>query len=62
MLVRTHVDFQVLLLSVVLAKENDLKVTVSCILGHTIGTEIHLESKPHFNEKISFSTVGVPFS
>lgn len=54
MIVRTHFDFQVVLLSVVLAKKSDLKVTVTCILGHTIDKEIHLESKPHLNEKPSF--------
>lgn len=52
--VRTHLGFQVVLLSVVLAKESDLKVTVTCILGHTIDKEINLESKPHLNEKPSF--------
>lgn len=62
MIVRTHFDFQVILLSVILAKESDLKVTLTCILGHTIGTEIHLEINPYFNEKPLFLTVCVPFS
>lgn len=54
MIVRTRVVFQVVLLSVVLAKESDLKLTVTCSLGHSIDKKIHLESKPHLNEKPSF--------